>query len=256
MMIEACDISWKAGAKTILHPTCLTVRPGETLGLIGPNGSGKSTLLRLLAGLRKCRSGSVQLNGKDMAKLPRRDIARQIALVEQQADTADMIRVHQVVELGRLPYLNALGRQKAPDHTAVAEALMRVEMAHMADRYWHTLSGGEHQRVHIARALAQEPDYLLLDEPTNHLDIKHQIGILGLVKALSLTTVMVLHDLNHAIHYCDRLALLHEGKILATGAADKVLTPALIRQVFEVEAQIEPGDDVKKPTIRFRARAA
>ncbi|RED52291.1 ABC transporter ATP-binding protein [Aestuariispira insulae] len=256
MMIDARNVSWNAGAKPVLHPSSLTVQPGETLGLIGPNGSGKSTLLRLLAGLRASRSGSVRLNGRDMAKLPRREIAKQIALVEQQAETADLIRVRQVVELGRLPYLKALGRQCGTDHDAVTKALDRVEMIHMADRFWHTLSGGERQRVHIARALAQEPAYLLLDEPTNHLDIKHQIGILGLVKALPLTTVMVLHDLNHAIRYCDRLALLHEGKILAAGPAEKVLSPALIRQVFEVDAQIEPGADKENPTIRFKARAA
>ena len=256
MILEANHASWNAGGKPVLHPTQFRVAKGETVGLVGPNGSGKSTLLHLLAGLRRTNSGHVLLEGKDISSLPRRTIARRIALVEQQAETSDMIRVIDAVELGRTPYLGALGRRSARDRDAVEAALEQVDMAHKRERFWHTLSGGERQRVHIARALAQKPQILLLDEPTNHLDIRHQIGILQLVRDLPVTSVLVLHDLNHAAMFCDRLAVMNEGRILADGPVADILTPSLIRTAFGVDAVIEKADETAPPLIRFTPLAA
>ncbi len=177
MMLSARNVCWAAGCAEILHDVSLDVVKGEFLGIIGPNGSGKTTLLSLLSGIRRPRSGTVLLGNAPIQKFNRREIARRLALVEQQAETTERITARQAVELGRTPYLGALSPWSAADDAIVGKALENVDMAHLAGRCWHTLSGGERQRLHIARALAQEPQILLLDEPTNHLDIGHQIGL-------------------------------------------------------------------------------
>ena len=184
MSLSADNLGWSVRGLPIVRDVGLTVRPGETLGLIGPNGSGKSTLLKMLAGVRKPTGGEVRFDGRPLASYPRREIARRIALVEQQAETGQRITVRDAVELGRTPWLSALRPFSAEDEAVVARALDAVDMTDFAPRHWHTLSGGERQRVHIARALAQEPQVLLLDEPTNHLDIHHQLSILSLVAEL------------------------------------------------------------------------
>ncbi|KYB45476.1 histidinol phosphatase, partial [Brucella anthropi] len=215
----------------MLRDVSLDVQEGEFLGIIGPNGSGKTSLLSLLSGVRRSRAGEVKLCGTPIHKLNRREIARKLALVEQQAGTTDRITARQAVELGRTPYLGALSPWSDADDVIVERALANVDMAHLANRYWHTLSGGERQRVHIARALAQEPQILLLDEPTNHLDIGHQIGLLDLVRRQELTVVAALHDLNHAAMFCDRIAVMNKGQIVALGTPREVLRAECIRSV-------------------------
>ncbi|MBK1699037.1 ABC transporter ATP-binding protein [Rhodovibrio salinarum] len=252
MTLRADNVSWSAGAKRVLRDVSLSVRPGETMGVIGPNGSGKSTLLRLLAGIRPCADGCVRLHGTPLTQMRRRDIAQRIALVEQQAETTDHITVRDAVELGRTPYLNALSPWSQDDEAAVADALDRVDMAEMAHRYWHTLSGGERQRVHVARALAQAPDFLLLDEPTNHLDIRHQIGILSFVRQLPVTALIALHDLNLAAMYCDRIALLQDGALIAEGPPEAVLTESSLRDAFGVQASIRRDPSDGALAIRFK----
>ncbi len=155
-----------------------------------------------------------------------------MALVEQQAGTAERITARQAVELGRTPYLGALSPWSAEDDAIVDQALVNVDMAHLADRCWHTLSGGERQRLHIARALAQEPQILLLDEPTNHLDIGHQIGLLDLVSRQKLTVVAALHDLNHAAMFCDRIVVMDKGNLVALGTPRDVLRAERIAEVL------------------------
>ncbi|EFH12670.1 ABC transporter ATP-binding protein [Pseudoroseomonas cervicalis] len=250
MRLRAEGLSWSARGAPILRDVSLEVAAGETFGLIGPNGSGKSTLMRLLAGLLPPQSGQVWLDGVPMARLGRRQVAQRLALVEQQAETADRITLRDAVELGRTPWLSALRPWSAEDDAIVAEALAAVEMGGLAARDWATLSGGERQRAHIARALAQRPRLLLLDEPTNHLDIHHQLAILGLVAALPVTTVIALHDLNQAMA-CDRLGVLHQGRLVALGAPEAVLTPDLLRAVFGVRATVltDPADGAR--LLRF-----
>lgn len=249
-MLECRQLGWSTRGQPILRAVDLRVRDGETLGLIGPNGSGKSTLMRLLAGVLAPSAGSVRLGGRDLASLRRREIAQAMALVEQQAETADRITVRDAVELGRTPWLSALRPWGAEDDAIVRSALEVVEMSGFAERDWLTLSGGERQRVHIARALAQRPRILLLDEPTNHLDIHHQLGILQLVASLRVTTVIALHDLNQAMG-CDRLGVLHKGQLVALGTPREILTPALLRDVFGVRATFltDPADGSR--IIRF-----
>jgi iron complex transport system ATP-binding protein len=250
MKVEAREVSWIAGRRPVVDGVSLEVRPGEFFGVVGPNGSGKSTLLSLLAGLRRPATGAVTFDGAPIGSIGRRPLARLLALVEQQADTAERLTGRQVVELGRTPYLSALEPWSARDDAIIERALVAVDMAGRAGRLWHTLSGGERQRLHIARALAQEPRVLLLDEPTNHLDVEHQIGLLDLVRGLRVTVVAVLHDLNHALMFCDRVAVLRDGRLDAIGAPAEVLTRRRLADVFRVEAEIR-HDGEGAPFIRY-----
>ncbi|XXF10851.1 ABC transporter ATP-binding protein [Pseudomonas sp. D1-3] len=249
-MLQCSDLGWSVKGRAIVAGVDLQVRQGETLGLIGPNGSGKSTLLKLLSGIRAPGSGQVQLDGKPLASLSRREVARQLAFVEQQADTSDAVTVRDAVELGRTPWLSALQPWSADDERVVMQALADVDMAHMHEHAWSTLSGGERQRVHIARALAQQPQVLLLDEPTNHLDIQHQLSILNLVRALPVTTLIALHDLNQALE-CDRLGVMEHGRLVALGEPDEVLTTERLRDTFGVRARYltDPEDGAR--VLRF-----
>ncbi|MHA6195614.1 ABC transporter ATP-binding protein [Pseudomonas wadenswilerensis] len=251
--LECCGLGYQVKGTALLAEVSLQVRPGETLGIVGPNGSGKSTLLRLLAGLLRPGSGEVRLTGEPLHRLRRREVARQLAVVEQQASTDDAIRVRDAVELGRTPWLSALSPWSAADDAIVDQALQAVGMAHLAQRLWHSLSGGERQRVHIARALAQQPRILLLDEPTNHLDIQQQLGILALVQALPVTTLIALHDLNQALG-CDRLALMDRGRLVALGAPLDVLTPQRLHDTFGVHGHFieDPLDGSRYLRLRPR----
>lgn len=251
MTLELCDVGWSVGFKKIVQDVSLRVKPGEFLGLIGPNGSGKTSLMSVLGGLRPPTLGTALLDGQPMKKVGRRTLARRIGFVEQQADTIDRITVREAVSLGRTPYLSLLSPWSEADDEIVMDALGRVAMAGMADRMWHTLSGGEKQRVHIARALAQQPDFLLLDEPTNHLDIRHQLGLLELVHSLPVTVVAALHDLNHAAQFCDRIAMMDGGRLIALGTPGEILTVDNLRRVFGVNADIEHALD-GRCHIRYR----
>jgi len=242
--VSTTALGWKAGSRAIVQGVTLEVSPGETLGVVGPNGSGKSTFLRLVAGLLPRATGEVRLDGVPLAALSRREIARRIALVEQQADTAEALSVRDAVELGRTPWLSALAPFGAADAAIVEEAMAATGISAFADRQWTTLSGGERQRTHIARALAQRPRLLLLDEPTNHLDIHHQLSLLRLVSRLPVTVIVALHDLNQAMG-CDRLAVMEGGRLAACGPPAEVLTPTRLAAIFRVGAtQLrDPSDD-------------
>ncbi|MCR6497829.1 ABC transporter ATP-binding protein [Shinella sp. CPCC 101442] len=239
MTLSSKNLHWSAGGAAILSDVSLDVRPGEFLGIIGPNGSGKTSLMSLLSGIRKPQAGSVLLDGKPLSEHGRQAIARRIAFVEQQAETTERITARQAVELGRTPHLGALTPWSRADDAIVDRALEEVDMAHFAGRLWHTLSGGERQRLHIARALAQQSPILLLDEPTNHLDIGHQISLLQLVREQDLTVVAALHDLNHAAMFCDRIAVMQAGRIVALGTPAKVLEPQRLQAVFGVTVDVE-----------------
>ena len=253
MSVSAQNLVWGVRRKTIVADVSLAVAPGETLGLIGPNGSGKSSLLRLLAGLKQPQSGRVEILGQDIARVPRRALARQVAFVQQSAATDTNVSVRDVVRLGRTPHRSALSGWTATDEAAVSAALEQVDMTDRRTQAWQTLSGGERQRVHIARALAQSPRVMFLDAPTNHLDIHHQIEILRMVRDLDLTSIVALHDLNLAAMFCDRIVVLQAGAVVACGTPEAVLTPDLLREVFRVEAEVSAGRCPGQPHIRFKA---
>ncbi|AMY71078.1 ABC transporter ATP-binding protein [Frigidibacter mobilis] len=253
MTVVAGNLVWGVRNKAILSDVSLSVAQGETLGLIGPNGSGKSSLLRLLAGLKRPQSGRVKINGQDIATVPRRALARQVAFVQQNAATDTNVSVRDVVRLGRTPHRSALSGWSAADEAAVSGALASVGMGDHVAQAWQTLSGGERQRVHIARALAQAPRVMFLDEPTNHLDIQHQIEILRMVRDLDLTSIVALHDLNLAAMFCDRILVLQAGRVVACGGPGDVLTEDLLHRIFRVQAEVSPSADGARPHIRFRA---
>lgn len=253
MSIAVDTVTFAAGNTLIVNGVSLAVEKGRVLGLLGPNGSGKSSLLRLICRLRKVKSGVIRLGGSDIASISRGDIARRIALVEQQATTDTQVTVMDVVRLGRTPHRGPLSSWSAHDDAAVVDALARVGMQGRAGQLWQTLSGGERQRVHIARALAQTPSELLLDEPTNHLDIQHQLDILGLISKLDVTSIVALHDLNLAAMFCDSLAVLQNGEVVAAGPPEQVLTQELIERVFGVRAHVQQSSVHGRCNIQYMA---
>ena len=251
MSIGLHEVRWGAGRLMIVDGVTLDVSDGATLGLLGPNGSGKSSLLRLIAGLRRVASGVVTLDGQSIAELGR-STARRLAYVEQSSNTDSPITVLDIVRLGRTPHRGVLSAWTADDEAAVEIALARTDMAHRRHQLWHTLSGGERQRTQIARALAQCPHELLLDEPTNHLDIRHQLDILALVTRMPVTTIIALHDVNLAAMFCDFLAILQNGRLVAAGPPAEVLTREMIYDVFGVHAEVQrDGDNATSVHVRF-----
>ncbi|MEI5100434.1 ABC transporter ATP-binding protein [Streptomyces sp. PmtG] len=251
MRITAERLSWSAAGRVIVDDVSLDVAPGETVGLIGPNGSGKSSLLRCLAGLRTPDAGAVRYDGEPIGRWGARRVARHVAFVEQAAETTGDLRVADVVSLGRTPFGDRWRGLDARDRVVVDAALDRLGLTGLRDRAWNALSGGERQRAHIARALAQQPYAILLDEPTNHLDVKHQLELLALLAATDQTVLVALHDLSLAARHCDRLLLLHGGRLVAAGPPKDVLTPPLLAEVFEVDAETGP-DALGHLTVSYR----
>lgn len=253
MSIAAENITWRVGKKTIVNNVSLSVSSGETVGLLGPNGSGKSSLLRILAGLRRPHSGAVTLDGQNIAQIAKKQLARRVAFVEQHGMTEANMRVVDVVKLGRIPHHSAFSNWSTHDDETVTAALQRVDMLSKREQGWQSLSGGERQRVHIARALAQSPTEILLDEPTNHLDIHHQIQLMKLVSELPVTSIVAIHDLNHASMFCDALIVMQEGQVIAAGSPQEILTESLLWDVFRVETKIEISPFHGKKHIHYIA---
>ncbi|WP_166345993.1 ABC transporter ATP-binding protein [Phytoactinopolyspora limicola] len=245
------DVSWSVKGTVIVDGIELQGRPGEITGLLGPNGSGKTTLLRAIARLTRPDRGVVLLGGTDLSSLRRRDLARKLAVVEQHSGTDLDVTVLDVVLLGRTPYRSALQGDSEHDRVLALDALDQVDMLDLAGRKWTTLSGGEKQRVQLARALTQQPALLVLDEPTNHLDIAHALSLLALVRHAGLTTIAALHDLNLAAMFCDHLVVLNRGRLVAAGAPAEVLTPDLLREVYEVDADVSRHPQTGRPLLTF-----
>ena len=235
MKLEVNELAVAISGRRIVAEVNLAVAEGEVVGLIGPNGSGKSTLLRAVYRVLRPAAGVVRLGGDDVWQLSARDSARRTGVVVQETPSDFDFTVAEVTQMGRTPHKGMLSADSVADSQIVAAALRRVNMADFAERQFSTLSGGEKQRVLVARALAQEPKFLVLDEPTNHLDIHYQLELLELVRTLGITTLVTLHDLNLAAAYCQRLYLLRSGQIVAAGTPEEVLTPARLREVFLVE---------------------
>ena len=236
--LELKGISVVAGGREIVRELSLDVATGTVVGLVGPNGSGKSTALRCIYRALRPVRGTVLLDGDDLAGSGLRENARRIAAMTQDHGSDLDFTVTELVSLGRAPHLAGHRSPGPEDERICAEAMARVRVTHLADRGVLTLSGGERQRVLAARALAQTPEVLVLDEPTNHLDIAHQLGLLAALRDAGLTVLVVLHDLNLAAAACDRVGVLDDGRLVAAGTPEQVLTPDLVQRVFGVRADV------------------
>lgn len=227
----------------ILDAVSLEIPEKKVVGIIGPNGSGKSTLLRCIYRTLKASGGAIFLDGIPLQRYSVRESSRKMAVVAQHNAYSFDFTVWDIVMMGRSPHKRTLESDAPRDHRIVAQSLEAVGMSGFEERIFSSLSGGEQQRVILARALAQQTPCLILDEPTNHLDIRYQLELMDLVCGLDLTVIAALHDLNLAALYCDQLVAIKDGKILGVGAPDVLLTPDLIRQLYEVDARVHREPD-------------
>ncbi len=226
----------------------LQVDAGEIVSIVGPNGSGKTTLVRLIVGSEAPHAGTVTVLGKDASEWGRKELAKTLGVVSQREEPVFPFRVQQQVMLGRYPHLGAFAATKLRDTQIVQDALTQCDIAHLADRWIATLSGGEWQRVRIARTLAQEPKALVLDEPTTNLDIRHEMEVFELVHALvkhqGMAGIIVTHNVNLAARFSDRILVMHEGRAAAHGEPGNVLTRDMLEQVFQWPVELVSWDGV------------
>lgn len=242
MSLRAENVSVSLGGVRVLHGVSLSFEQGTFTAVLGPNGAGKSTLLKTLVGLREPEEGQVVLGDREVRGIPRRELARSVSFLPQASEVPFPFPVEEVVLMGRYARLSRFRPEGAADRAAVARALESVDGTELRGRPVNELSGGEHQRVLLARTLATEAPTLLLDEPIANLDIRHSLELLDTLKGESSggrTVVIALHDVNLASRYADRFVLLHRGRLLAEGGRDAVLTPERLREAFEVETRRE-----------------
>ncbi|MDI3535192.1 MAG: cobalamin transport system ATP-binding protein [Thermosediminibacterales bacterium] len=251
--LQIHDIICSYGSRPVLDGITFRINKGDFVGIIGPNGSGKTTLLKTISRVLTPRSGKIVLLNKDINFMTRPEIARRLAVVAQDNRIDFDFTVEEVVLMGRLPHLRRFEKESQKDLAKAHKAMELTRTSHLASRLITELSGGEKQRVMIARALTQQPEVLLLDEPTSHLDINHQTEILDLMKKLSrenkLTIAAVLHDLNTAAHYCDYLILLSEGKVFALGSPQEVITADNIKAVYNSDVLVTNHPVYKRPMV-------
>ncbi|MBB1254505.1 ABC transporter ATP-binding protein [Streptomyces alkaliterrae] len=243
MRVEIDELTVRVAGARLVREVSLHAEPGAVVGLVGPNGSGKSSLLRCVYRASRPSSGTVRVDGADLFAMSPKEGARRLAALPQETGAEFDFTVDEVVAMGRMPHQRAAARASAEDAEKCLAALRRVRAEHLRDRGFLSLSGGEKQRVLIARALAQEPRVLVLDEPTNHLDIAQQLEVLHLVGGraggpggVAPTVLTALHDLNLAAGHCDVLYVIARGAIVASGAPMEVLTGELLAEVFGVRA--------------------
>src|SRR3989339_1504959 len=252
-MLKVNDLVVKYDNFVAVNDVNLTVSDYEFVGIIGPNGSGKSTLLRAISGFYHPQNGEVLLDEKDIYKMKPKERARNISFVPEEVDTTFAFTVKEIVLMGRYPYQKQFLREEEEGFKIAEERLKLLEIEGLSERYINELSSGEKQRVVIARALCQQSKFILLDEPTSHLDISHQIEILDIIKRLNIekkvTVIIVMHDLNLASEYCDRILLLRNGAIYKEGNPEEVMTYQNIEYVYKTVVVVNKNPVSGKPHI-------
>jgi iron complex transport system ATP-binding protein len=259
-LLTASGVHHAFGDTPVLDAVDLALRPGQLLLVVGPNGSGKTTLLRILSGVLASRAGHVELGGRALSELSRREVARSLAVVPQEMLVPFPYRVREMVAMGRAPFLGPLGREGPRDREVVEQALAVLGLSGLAERLFPTLSGGEKQRVALARALAQECPVLLLDEPTAYMDLGHRLQAFEWLRAWVAEepairgALLVTHDLILAARFADAVVLLDRGRVVAHGEPREVLTPLRIGTVYGVDAAVSEDEEGRPVIVAVRSR--
>ncbi len=252
-LLEVSSLDVDYGQRHVLKSVGFNLEAGSILGLIGPNGAGKSTLIRAISGVIPVRGGQIVVSGRPLGQLTPQNRARWLAVVPQARNLPPAFTAWETVALGRTPYLNWLGQISEQDRDCIREAMIRTDTFALAERPVGELSGGEQQRLLLARAIAQAAPILLLDEPTTHLDLQHQISILNLLRDLAhrdgLAILVALHDLNLVARYTDQVILLLDGTIQANGSPVEVLNQDILSQAYHLPLKVVPGGQAGYPLI-------
>jgi len=257
--LEARGVGLDYGSTTIIRDLSLRIPDGKVTAIVGPNGCGKSTLLAGLSRLHKLAHGAVVLNGKSIASMSSRDVARQLALLPQDTIAPDGLTVSELIRFGRQPHQGMLRQWSQEDHDIVQEALRATRLVELADRPLQSMSGGQRQRAWIAMAIAQATPLLLLDEPTSALDLGNQIEVFELIRSLARsgkTVVMVVHDLSSACRYADHLVAMRDGEVVAEGHPMEIVDPGLVHRLYGVRCVLIRDPLTDTPLIAGLARAA
>ncbi|MNO99162.1 Iron(3+)-hydroxamate import ATP-binding protein FhuC [compost metagenome] len=242
-MIEVKKVSKRYGERSALREVNWSIQEGEWWGIIGPNGSGKSTLLQLISGVDKITSGEISIRGRHVSEYSRRELSQMVAVLQQDGLPAINYPVRDIVEMGRFPFQDWLGRERSKNATMIVDEIMnKLQLSDLGERPLDELSGGQRQRVALGKVMAQEPTILLLDEPTTYLDIHYQLQFMEFVanwrQEAGITVIAVLHDLNLAAQFCDKLVVLQNGEIVGMGTPDEILTEDNIQRVYEVDPTV------------------
>ncbi|MBR8662366.1 MULTISPECIES: ABC transporter ATP-binding protein [Bacillus] len=246
-MIEVRDIMKQFGEQTVVHPTTLTIKKGMITSFIGPNGAGKSTLLSIISRLIGMDAGKVLIDGKEISAYKSNDLAKKISILKQSNQINIRLTVRELVSFGRFPY--SQGRLSKEDWVYVDEAIDYMKLREIEHKHLDQLSGGQCQRAFIAMVIAQDTDYILLDEPLNNLDMKHSVEIMKLLKDLvenrGKTIVIVIHDINFASVYSDRIAALKNGRIVKEGPAEDIIQTPVLKDIYDMDIPIQQIGDQK-----------
>lgn len=252
-MLNIDHLSVYYGSRQVLRDIQLEMNSGEIVALIGPNGAGKSTLIRSISGVIPIRAGHVFVDQKNVTTLSTMERARYISVLPQAVSMPPAFTVWETVLLGRTPYLNFLGQTSAKDEALARQALQQADVLHLVGKRMDEISGGEQQRVLLARTLVQDTPILLMDEPTTHLDLSHQIDLLKLVtkhaREKKLTVLIALHDLNLASMFADRIAIVQNGQLCVAGTPQETLTSDIINSVYQVAVHIVSHPETGAPLI-------
>ncbi|MFA6804232.1 MAG: ABC transporter ATP-binding protein [Candidatus Methanomethylophilaceae archaeon] len=250
---RVCGLSFNYEGKKVLDNIDFELKEGELLGILGPNGCGKSTLVKNMNRYLSPHDGLILLDEASLEDYRRKDIAKIVSVVPQTNEIRFAFTVRDIVSMGRMPFTNQFGSETSDDEEIIENAMRKAGVKQFENRLINTMSGGERQKVIIARALAQTPRIILMDEPTLHLDVSAQFEILDLIQNLSktegLTVVIVSHDLSMVARYCDRIAMIHEHRIMCCGTPEEVLTPENMLTVFNVDAELGMDQKIGKRTV-------
>ena len=250
-VLQAKELSWSAGHSFVIQKINVNIKAGETVGIVGPNGAGKTSLLKCFYGEYNNYQGNVYLNGKCLTHLNKKVIAKHIAVVSQHTDSVFNLTVIDIVSMGLIPHKGLFDLNTDEDRSHIEQALIKVDLYNKKERVFSTLSGGEQQRVLIARAIVQQPDILIMDEPTNHLDMYYQHQILTLAKKLNITLLITIHDLNLAAQYCDRVLIINKGQIVADNSPELAFNQKQLSEVFKLNCIIDKNPFTQSTRVTF-----